>query len=38
MVRFTRCDNSYENKRLAEEVEKRGLKVNIELTAPGTPE
>jgi hypothetical protein len=34
MVRFMRCDNSPENKRLAEEVNKRGLKVNFEFTAP----
>jgi hypothetical protein len=37
MVKFIRCDNSPENKRLAEEVDKRGLKLNFEFTAPGKP-
>jgi hypothetical protein len=32
MVKYLRCDNSPENKRLAEEVDKKGLKVNFEFT------
>jgi hypothetical protein len=38
MVKYLRRDNSPENKRLAEEVDKKGLKVNFEFTDPGTPE
>jgi hypothetical protein len=38
MGKFMRCDYSPENKRLAEKVEKKGLKVNFEFTAPCTPE
>ena len=37
-VKFIRCDNAPENKKLEEECKKRGLGITFEYTAVGTPQ
>ena len=36
--RIIRCDNAGENFKLKEKCEEKGLKINFEFTAPGTPQ
>ena len=38
MVKYIRCDNAGENKKLQEKCEKEGLGVQFEYTAPNTPQ